>query len=63
MSRAPGLCGLCGGPRRGRAARPCAPWARCDTCEMDICEKHSVMNGSVWICAKCAREAGIKKVA
>ena len=63
MSRAPGLCRYCGGPRRGRAARECSPWARCERCEADVCEKHSVMEGDHWICTKCARELGIKKVA
>lgn len=65
MSRAPGLCRRCGGPKRGRAAREAAPWAQCNTCHDDICPKHSVWDGTsdAWVCTKCAREAGIKVVA
>jgi len=66
MSRAPGLCRRCGGPKRGRTARTAAPWAQCakEDCRADICPKHSVWDSSAdaWICTKCARDAGIKVV-
>lgn len=55
MSRAAGLCRLCGGPKRGRAARTAAPVAQCQLCGNDICPKHAVWAGDYYICKKCER--------
>lgn len=59
MSRAPGLCRRCGGPKRGRAARDASPWAQCGECSDLICERHSVWSDG-WICTKCDRGKKVK---
>ena len=56
MSRAAGLCGKCGGPRRGRSARTAAPIAQCESCRVDICEKHARWQGDFYLCYKCERQ-------
>ena len=55
MSRAPGLCAKCGGPKRGRAARVAAPIATCESCRGMICEKHARWQGDYYLCYKCER--------
>lgn len=55
MSRAAGLCKLCGGPKRGRAARTAAPIAQCSECGADICPKHAVWRDDAYICKRCER--------
>src|SRR5882724_1106297 len=55
MSRAPGLCVKCGGPRRGRSARSAAPIAQCESCRGDICAKHARWQGDYYLCYKCER--------
>ena len=55
MSRAPGLCAKCGGPKRGRAARVAAPIATCESCRGMICEKHARWMGDYYLCYKCER--------
>ena len=56
MSRAAGLCGKCGGPRRGRSARTAAPIGQCEVCRVDICLKHARWQGDYYLCYKCARQ-------
>lgn len=56
MSRAPGLCVKCGGPRRGRSARSAAPIAQCESCRGDICAKHARWQGDYYLCYKCERQ-------
>lgn len=58
MSRAAGLCKSCGGPRRGRAARPSAPIGRCENCNEDVCIKHALWVDTGWWCRKCATAEG-----
>lgn len=62
MSRAPGLCRSCGGPKRGRAARTAAPIAQCLGCGNDVCGRHSEWrstwednNDGGYVCRKCIR--------
>ena len=57
MSRGSGLCGLCGGVKRGRSARTAAPIADCLDCRKPICERHSVPvpDEGAYRCTKCAR--------
>lgn len=62
MSRAAGLCRLCGGPRRGRAARTAAPVARCEICGSDICPRHALWSDEKYYCLHCARERGIQGI-
>ena len=62
MSRAPGLCRQCGGPKRGRAARESAPIAKCDLCDAEICPRHALWDTDHYICKKCAREHDIQGV-
>ena len=57
MSRAAGLCPLCGGPKRSRAARVSAPAATCVRCNAAVCGKHVGMIGGEWVCKKCQRAA------
>ena len=56
MSRAAGLCGKCGGPRRGRSARTAAPIAQCESCHVDICLKHARWQGDFYLCYTCERK-------
>ena len=55
MSRAAGLCKYCGGPKRGRAARPAAPIAQCSSCGNDVCGKHCDWVDDWYKCHKCIR--------
>lgn len=55
MSRAAGLCKLCGGPKRGRAARTAAPVAQCQECSADICPRHAEWEGDGYTCTRCIR--------
>lgn len=61
MSRAPGLCRRCGGPKRGRAARVASPIAQCYKCGDDICERHSRWHDDGYLCTKCAQKIGLKE--
>lgn len=56
MSRAPGLCVKCGGPKRGRAARVAAPIGSCESCRGMICLKHARWQGDYWLCYTCERK-------
>jgi hypothetical protein len=60
LSRAAGLCRRCGGPKRGRAARPSMPIAQCTECGDGICHRHAQWHNDNYICTKCARKLGIK---
>lgn len=64
MSRARGLCGRCGGPRRGRSARRSDPIADCDLCQTPVCARHARYDpdGDRYLCAKDARDHKITVV-
>ena len=61
MSRAPGLCRSCGGPKRGRQARVASPIGECQFCFEQICERHSFWYEIGYVCLKCARDQAIPK--
>ena len=61
MGRPRGLCRRCGGPKRGRAARPALPIAQCYACGDDICERHARWLDDGYICTKCALKIGLKE--
>lgn len=61
MSRAAGLCRRCGGPKRGRAARPSMPIAQCYSCGDGICERHARWHEDGYLCTKCANKIGLKE--
>jgi hypothetical protein len=57
VSRGAGLCGLCGGVRRGRGARVAMPIADCVQCRVPVCAKHSVPapEEGGYRCNRCVR--------
>jgi len=61
LSRAAGLCRLCGGPRRGKSARLAAPVADCARCGVPVCPRHMVWDTDRALCTKCARVLGKAK--
>jgi hypothetical protein len=64
MSRAAGLCGRCGGPKRGRSARASDPVADCSRCGTPICKRHARWDSDeeAWVCTRCARTEHIRVV-
>lgn len=62
MSRAAGLCGKCGGPRRGRAAGQSDAVADCDLCHTALCVRHSRYDpdGDRTVCVGCGRKNGLR---
>lgn len=61
MSRARGLCGRCGGPRRGRSARRSDPVADCEACRTPVCARHAGFDpeANQTLCTSCARDRGV----
>jgi len=56
-----GLCGRCGGTRRGPQARAASPVTQCARCSEWVCDKHARWDVAAGqnVCTTCARKLGL----
>jgi formylmethanofuran dehydrogenase subunit E len=56
-----GLCGRCGGRKRGQAARAAQPVATCARCGEPVCERHVRwdVRAEEDVCYACAAKYGL----